>query len=465
MERDGQDSVATVLQSYTADCTQRMMRTDFTSLAQIADMIFRTKHTGAKVYTAGNGGSAATASHICNDLAKGCRVYGRVGFRAECLADSLPVVTCLGNDFSYDDIFSIQVETKGREGDVLLLFSGSGNSENVVRAAAAAKKLGMTVCGFLGRDGGKLLPLCDTAVIAPTDSMEQIEDMHMLYVHTMICALRERLKDSWDAEIKEPCRGRQFKAALFDFDGTFSLIRRGWQDVMVPYFTEVLRPFSPNETPEETETVVRDFVDLLTGKQTIFQCIRLDEEVVRRGGPHVEPLDYKQEFLRRLEGKICHRKAGLADGSIAQDESLVPGSRELVEALRSHGIRCYLASGTDEKDVLREAELLGIENLFDGGIYGAKDDITECSKELVIRSLLQEEGIKGKDLLAFGDGYVEIELVKNIGGYAVGAATEEERRRGVNEWKRNRLLSAGADMIIPDFSDTRRLLSLLKIAH
>ena len=148
MERDGQDSVATVLQSYTADCTQRMMRTDFTSLAQIADMIFRTKHTGAKVYTAGNGGSAATASHICNDLAKGCRVYGRVGFRAECLADSLPVVTCLGNDFSYDDIFSIQVETKGREGDVLLLFSGSGNSENVVRAAAAAKKLGMTVCGL-----------------------------------------------------------------------------------------------------------------------------------------------------------------------------------------------------------------------------------------------------------------------------------------------------------------------------
>lgn len=465
MEQDKLEGMATALQSYTADCTQRMMRTDFTSLTQITDVIFQTKYTGAKVYTAGNGGSAATASHICNDLAKGCRIYGRVGFWAECLADSLPVVTCLGNDFSYDDIFSIQVETKGRKGDVLLLFSGSGNSENVVRAAIAAKKLDMTVCGFLGRDGGKLLPLCDVVVIAPTDSMEQIEDMHTLYVHAIICALRDRLKDSWDAEIKEPCRGRHFKAALFDFDGTFSLIRRGWQDVMVPYFIEVLRPFSTNETAEETETVVRDFVDFLTGKQTIFQCIRLNEEVVKRGGPHVEPLIYKQEYLRRLEEKICHRKAGLVAGDIAQAESLVPGSRALVEALRGYGIPCYLASGTDEKDVLREAKLLGIQDLFDGGVHGAKDDMTECSKELVIRSLLQEEGIKGEELLSFGDGYVEIELVKNIGGYAVGVASEEERRCGVNDWKRNRLLSAGADMIIPDFAETQQLLSLLKIAN
>ena len=151
--------------------------------------------------TAGNGGSAATASHICNDLLKGARVYGRTGFSAICLGDSLPVLTCLANDFSYEDIYRVQMETTAQEGDVFLAFSGSGNSENVIRAASCARERGVKVLGFSGRDGGKLKNLCDISVIAPTDCMEMIEDMHMLYCHSLVQLLKSRLAEEWGAEI------------------------------------------------------------------------------------------------------------------------------------------------------------------------------------------------------------------------------------------------------------------------
>jgi len=463
VENEIKRSMERAMRAYTEDCAAKVTGSDFAVLSEIAAVIMETKHTGTRIFTVGNGGSAATASHVCNDLIKGCRVHNRRGFDAECLADSLPVVTCLSNDFSYEDVFRVQLETKAKAGDVLLAFSGSGDSENVVRAARTANAMGLTTCGFLGRDGGRLKPLCRLFVIAPTDSMEQLEDMHLVYTHALVSAIRAQLADLWDAEIVTPCYGRVFHTALFDFDGTVSLIRQGWQEIMIPYFIEVLRKVSDGEPEEETERIVRDFVDLLTGKQTIFQCMRLDEEVVSRGGAHVDPLVYKREYLRRLEEHIRERKAGLANGAISPEECLVPGCRKLVEALRERGIRCYLASGTDEADVLREARLLGIDGLFEGGIHGARDEMLECSKELVIRSLLRDEGVKPEELLSFGDGYVEIELVKSVGGYAVGVATEEARKKGVNEWKRSRLLSAGAGMIIPDFSNVPALLNILGV--
>ena len=184
---------ADFLKEYTEDCAARVCRTDFAALGEIAEVILSAKQTGATVFTAGNGGSAATASHFCNDLTKGCRVNGRPGFRAECLGDSLPIVTCLANDFSYDDIYRIPLETKAKPGDIFIGFSGSGNSGNVIKAAETAREMGVTVIGFLGRDGGKLKPLCDHYVIAPTNSMEQLEDMHMLYCHALSCLLQAKL--------------------------------------------------------------------------------------------------------------------------------------------------------------------------------------------------------------------------------------------------------------------------------
>jgi phosphoglycolate phosphatase len=251
--------------------------------------------------------------------------------------------------------------------------------------------------------------------------------------------------------IKDDITRGRFKAAIFDFDGTISLIRAGWQDVMYPYFVEVLAETPRAESLEELEHVVREFVDLLTGKQTIYQCIQLVEEVEKRGGAPLAPLEYKHEYLRRLWERIEYRVHGLEDGSIEQETMLVPGSMQLLRELKNKGLSLYLASGTDEPYVLHEAAVLGVDGFFDGGIYGALDRYEDFSKEKVIQEIIKSHNLAGEELLGFGDGYVEIENVKAVGGYAVGVATDEIRREGINEWKRQRLTEAGADMIIPDY--------------
>ncbi|MEJ5251107.1 MAG: HAD family hydrolase [Chthonomonadetes bacterium] len=249
--------------------------------------------------------------------------------------------------------------------------------------------------------------------------------------------------------------------ALFDFDGTLSLIREGWQQVMVPMMVEVLqRETSTDESPEELTRIVREYVDRLTGKQTVYQMIQLCEEIKKRGGKPRDPLEYKWEYLARLWERIKHRVEGLKNGSIHPDEMLVPGSRDLLENLKRRGVRMYLASGTDEVYVLDEAAALRIDGYFDG-IYGAIDDYKRFSKALVIQHIIQTHSLSGRELVAFGDGFVEIENTKAVGGIAVGVASDEVRKEGINEWKRNRLIGAGADIIVPEFREQEKLVAYL----
>ncbi len=449
------------LMNYTKDLSEKLLCTNFEVLSKIAEKLLETKKRGKTIFTAGNGGSAATASHMANDFTKGCRVHGRTGFKIQCLADSNPLVTCLANDFSYDEVFSIPLTTLGTKGDVLVVFSGSGNSPNIIKVVETARNMGVYTIGFSGRDGGRLKDLCDLILIAPTDSMEQLEDMHMIYEHNLSCALQEALKDIWGMEIiRYPSKDLPMKSAIFDFDGTVSLIREGWQDVMIPYFVEELQMAAPEESKDTLATSVREFVDLLTGKQTIFQCQRLAEEVAAKGANPKDPMEYKKEYLRRLEERISHRHNELKNG-MDPEKYRVKGAVSLLQGLKDRGVKIYLASGTDEEDVKREAELLGLTEYFNGGIWGALDHITHCSKELVIKKIIEENKIHPQQLVSFGDGYVEIELVKNIGGFTFGVATEEARRKGIDLWKRNRLLSAGADVIIPDFEEAKEILEFI----
>ncbi|MCI8594425.1 MAG: SIS domain-containing protein [Oscillospiraceae bacterium] len=446
--------------AYSQEACEALMKTDFALLERIGNVIASTKKTGATIFTAGNGGSAATASHMANDLTKGCRVDGREGFRVHCLNDPNAIVTCLANDFCYADVYKIMLRTQARPRDVLIVFSGSGNSPNIVAACETAKEMGLTVIGFGGRDGGKMKPLCDLCLIAPTESMEQLEDLHMIYNHALVCYLKKVLSTTWDVEtVRYPAGG--FRHAIFDFDGTVSLLREGWQPIMYGYFTEELLKCPNAPGKDETYALVRDFVDTLTGKQTIFQCIRLAEEVTRLGGTPQEPLHYKTEYLRRLMERIAQRHAALKEGADPAPY-LVHGVRELLQALNARGVECHLTSGTDEADVVAEAKLLGVAQYF-AGIHGATDqNSTACSKEQVIRALLKEKGLQGAELLSFGDGFVEIELTKAVGGYAVAVATNEAKAdTSVERWKRERLLKAGADCVIPDFSNPKRLMAYL----
>jgi len=181
-------------QAYFARISEALNNTDCDKLVEIAKHILETKKTGKRIFTAGNGGSAATATHFCNDLIKGCRVDEQTGFRAACLCDPMPVLTCLANDFSYDDVFAIELQTLAEKGDLLILFSGSGNSPNILRATEAAKELGLYVIGFGGCGGGKMKALCDICLLSPTSSMEEIEDLHLCYCHALVTEIREELK-------------------------------------------------------------------------------------------------------------------------------------------------------------------------------------------------------------------------------------------------------------------------------
>lgn len=255
-------------------------------------------------------------------------------------------------------------------------------------------------------------------------------------------------------------RGR-VRHALFDFDGTISLVREGWQDVMVPMMIEQLRRVATDEREEDLEQTVREFVTRLTGKQTIYQMIELADQIRRRGGEALPPLEYKREYLRLLEARIAGRIRGLESGETPADKLLVPGAVEFLQALRGRGIRLYLASGTDEPFVVREARLLGVDRYFNGGVFGALDDYRNFSKKMVIERILRENDLRGPELVAFGDGYVEIENVKEVGGVAVGMPTYEPNPVQWDDWKRERLIRAGADVLIPNFLDHERLLDYL----
>lgn len=250
-------------------------------------------------------------------------------------------------------------------------------------------------------------------------------------------------------------------SVLFDFDGTISLIREGWQQVMIPMMVEILSELGTDETERELTALVTEYVDRLTGKQTIYQMIELCSQIESRGGAPLDPLAYKHMYLDRLWQRIEGRVVGLKAGRIDPAKMVVPGAYEILKRMREHGVTCYLASGTDQPYVLDEAEALGVTPYFDGRIFGALDEYKRFSKAQVIQDILSSHGLQGSQLLVFGDGYVEIEEAKRVGGIAVGVASDEVRRCGINGWKRERLIQAGADVIIPDFREQEILLDFL----
>lgn len=254
-------------------------------------------------------------------------------------------------------------------------------------------------------------------------------------------------------------RADRTRVALFDFDGTLSLIRAGWVDVMVPMMVEFLLETKSGEPEAELKAIVEDFVGRLTGKQTMYQMIELAEQVAKRGGKPLEPLVYKRIYLDRLMERIKHRIEELRDGC-PPEKYLVPGSRALLEALTERGYKMYLASGTDEIYMQEEAKLLDVDRYF-AGVHGALDDYKSFSKAILIQRIISSAEFAGHEFLGFGDGYVEIQNVKQVGGVAVGVATDEPECRKVDEWKRKRLIDVGADFIIPNYLELDALFEVL----
>lgn len=245
-----------------------------------------------------------------------------------------------------------------------------------------------------------------------------------------------------------------FRVAVFDFDGTVSLIREGWAKIMAGMGVELL-----------ADLTQFDHLELemlkLSGQPSIFQMRKLAEEAaaVGRSSPH--PGDLLREFTQRLLAMSADRKRRLADGTDPPAAWAVPGTHEVLSALRDRDVLLVLASGTPMEFVREEAALLKLTDFFGDRFYAPAGDTPHFSKRDVIERLLREVGVPGEQVIGFGDGYAETVEMKRAGGVAVGVASREAGDRGVNPLKRGMLIELGADVIVPHFADHAELVPWL----
>jgi bifunctional ADP-heptose synthase (sugar kinase/adenylyltransferase)/phosphoglycolate phosphatase-like HAD superfamily hydrolase len=311
-----------------------------------------------------------------------------------------------------------------------------------------------------------------TGTASPDEILSMAREASYRY-HPELAALPQKARFYRSSEIEivnEPTGGRRIAHAIFDNDGTISTLRQGWEEVMEPV---MIRSILGERWQEFDQAVyqkirnrVRGYIDKTTGIQTLVQMVGL-VEMVREFGyvPAEEILDehgYKKVYNRQLLERVDKRIEKIRTGDLDPSDFTIKGALDFLQELRGRGVRLYLVSGTDQEDVVREAEILGYAKLFEGRIYGALGDIKHEPKKKVIESILADISLrKGEQLVTFGDGPVEMRESRKRNGLSVGVASDEVRRYGLNMGKRSRLIQAGADLLIPDFSQTEKLLELL----
>jgi len=257
--------------------------------------------------------------------------------------------------------------------------------------------------------------------------------------------------------------------AVFDHDGTISILREGWESVMEPVMMNAILGNKINSLDskfiEDTRQRALDFIDKTTGIQTILQMEGLVNMVQEYGlVPEDQILDkfgYKEIYNDALLKMVNDRVESLKNGKSSVNDYTVNGAVDFLHKLSSKGITLYLASGTDQDDVIAEAKLLGYADLFNGGIFGSVGDVSKYSKKKCIREIMEKNNLHGHELVVFGDGPVEIKESRRVDGIAVGIASDEITGEGLNPEKRTRLIRAGAHYICPDFSETETLLRVL----
>jgi phosphoglycolate phosphatase-like HAD superfamily hydrolase len=266
----------------------------------------------------------------------------------------------------------------------------------------------------------------------------------------------------------------EFKAnqLIFDHDGTISVLREGWELIMERMMAKAVLGEKFESASEalylQALDQIRIFIDKTTGIQTLAQMQGL-VEMVREFGcvPENELKDefaYKDIYNDVLMEMVSLRVEKLRRGELERDDFLIKNAFPLVEHLYKKGIKLYMASGTDQNDVVAEATALGYADYFEGRIYGAVGDVTKEAKRQVLDRILLDIGDDARQgLVTIGDGPVEIRETQKRGGLSIGIASDEIRRFGLNPGKRKRLIQAGADIIIPDYSQLDAFLNLLGV--
>ena len=246
---------------------------------------------------------------------------------------------------------------------------------------------------------------------------------------------------------------KPIKAIVCDFDGTFSTLRCGWESVM----KRMMLKYLPGE-----DKWIDAFIGETTGVQTILQMKGFVAELKARRVkcPSKDPWYYKNEYNDMLMSSVAKKRQDVIDGKVPRTAYLVPGALHFLQNLKTHGVKIYFASGTDQADVEIEAAALGLDKYAEA-IEGALPKSEKCAKEAALRRLVKKAGVKPAELAVIGDGKVEISLGRALKARTVGLATNETDFSKVNKEKLARLKKAGAGFVAGDFSDLRPMLEYL----
>ncbi len=353
---------------------------------------------------------------------------------------------------------------------------GAGDSYLAGAASTLGAGYNMEIAAKIGTfvAGVTVQKLFQTGTATPEEILNIGQDPDYIYFPGLAENIRQAsyLKNTEIEIINKWEEKLQIKHAIFDHDGTISTLREGWELIMAPMMISAILGDKYQDADEvlyqKVKTSVDEYIDKTTGIQTLAQMKGLID-LIREFGcvPEEKMLDefgYKQIYNKELMKMVKVREEKFLRGELTLEDFTLKNAVPFLQKLYDAGIKLYLASGTDEEDLRSEARVLGYDHLFEERIYGAVGDINKEAKKIVLDRILDTIGETGFGMVAtFGDGPVEIRETHKRGGTAIGIASNELRRYGLNVNKRTRLIKAGADIIIPDFSQYPQLLSLLNI--
>ena len=353
---------------------------------------------------------------------------------------------------------------------------GAGDSYLAGAAAALAAGYPLGIAGETGTlvAGVTVQKLFQTGTATPEELLQIGTDPDYTWRPDLAEDIRQAkyLGNSEIEIIKKWSDKPVIKYAVFDNDGTISTLREGWEKIMAPVMVKAILgdkyPVADESLLKRVKLRVDQFIDSTTGIQTLMQ-MKMLLDIIREFGfvsedNMLDESGYKEIYNLELLKMVKEREDKLMSGELNVEDLTVKNSIPFLKRLYDSGIKLYLTSGTDIEDVKHESAVLGHDYLFEGRIYGAVGDINKEAKKIVLDRILDSIGKTDAGVIVtFGDGPVEIRETQKRGGMTVGIASNELRRYGLNQSKRTRLVKAGADMIVPDFSQADRLLELLNI--
>ena len=353
---------------------------------------------------------------------------------------------------------------------------GAGDSYLAGAAATLAAGFNMDLAAEIGTfvAGVTVQKLFQTGTASQEEILQIGSDPDFVYRSELAEDIRHAnyIDNSEIESINDLPKDLSIRYAIFDHDGTISTLREGWEEIMAPMMMKAVLGKQYQDADEalyhKVQTRVAEFIDKTTGIQTLVQMKGLVDLVKEFGfvskSEIMDEFGYKQIYNEELLLMVKEREKKIALGELALEDFTLKNAVLLLEKLHKAGVKLTLASGTDEEDVKNEARILGYDHLFEGRIYGAVGDVNKEAKKIVLDRILNKIGETGTgQIVTFGDGPVEIRETRKRGGITIGIASNEMKRHSLNESKRTRLIKAGADVIIPDFSQLPRLLKLLNI--